>query len=52
MPTAIAVFLFGCGLVAAGLLWAGLYDIGILFMFLGLIGIGIRTVDWLRWLRS
>lgn len=52
MPTAISVFLFGCGLVAAGLLWAGLYDIGILFMFLGLVGIGVRAVDWLRWARS
>ena len=50
MLAAIAVFLLGVGLTALGLLAPTMYDIGIMVIFLGAIGIAIRTIDWMRWL--
>ena len=51
MMTAGALFLLGCGLTAAGMLWPGLYDIGILVLIVAAIGVVVRAGDWARvWL--
>jgi hypothetical protein len=51
MVAAGALFLLGCGLTAAGVLWSGLYDIGILVLIVAAIGIVVRVGDWVRvWL--
>ena len=51
MMAAGALFLLGCGLTAAGLLWPGLYDIGILVLIVAAIGVVVRVGDWARiWL--
>ena len=51
MLAAGGLFLLGCGLTAAGMLWSGLYDIGILVMIVAAIGIVVRVGDWARvWL--
>jgi hypothetical protein len=50
MIVAVAVFVLGLGLTALGLLEPTMYDIGIMVVFLGGIGIGVRTLDLLRWL--
>lgn len=51
MMAAGALFLVGCGLTAAGLLWPGLYDIGILVLIVAAIGVVVRAGDWARvWL--
>ncbi len=52
MLAALVVTLLGIGISAAGLLQSALYDIGIMLTFLGLIGVLVRFVDWLRWLRD
>jgi hypothetical protein len=46
------VFLLGCGLTAFGLLSPTMYDIGIVVIIIGLVGLAVRSVDVLRWLRS
>ena len=48
MLAAGGLFLLGCGLTAAGMLWSGLYDIGILVMIVAAIGIVVRAGDWAR----
>jgi hypothetical protein len=48
MMAAGALFLLGCGLTAAGMLWPGLYDIGILVLIVAAIGIVVRAGDWAR----
>ena len=48
MLAAGALFLLGGGLTAAGMLWSGLYDIGILVLIVAAIGIVVRTGDWAR----
>jgi hypothetical protein len=51
MMAAGALFLLGCGLTAAGVLWPGLYDIGILVVIVAAIGVVVRAGDWARvWL--
>jgi hypothetical protein len=51
MMAAGALFLLGCGLTAAGLLWPGLYDIAIMVLIVAAIGIVVRAGDWARvWL--
>jgi hypothetical protein len=51
MMAAGALFLLGCGLTAAGLLWPGLYDIGIMVLIVAAIGIVVRAGDQARvWL--
>jgi hypothetical protein len=45
-------FLFGAGLTASGVLWSGMYDIGILVMVVGLVGVAVRLGHWVGWLRS
>jgi hypothetical protein len=42
MMAAGALFLLGCGLTAAGMLWPGLYDMGILVLIVAAIGIVVR----------
>ncbi|HEY2297060.1 MAG TPA: hypothetical protein VGH43_04990 [Jatrophihabitans sp.] len=46
------VFLLGCGLTAFGLLSPTMYDIGIVVIIIGLVGVAVRSVDVLRWLRG
>ena len=48
MMAAGALFLLGCGLTAAGMLWPGLYDIGIMVLIVAAIGIVVRVGDWAR----
>jgi hypothetical protein len=48
MLAAGALFLLGAGLTAAGMLWPGLYDIGILVLFVAAVGIVVRAGDWAR----
>jgi len=51
MMAAGALFLLGCGLTAAGMLWSGLYDIGILVLIVAAVGVVVRAGDWARvWL--
>ena len=48
MMAAGALFLLGGGLTAAGMLWPGLYDIGILVLIVAAIGVVVRVGDWAR----
>ena len=48
MMAAGALFLLGGGLTAAGMLWPGLYDIGMLVLIVAAIGIVVRVGDWAR----
>jgi hypothetical protein len=51
MIAAGALFLLGGGLTAAGMLWPGLYDIGVMVLIVAAIGIVVRAGDWARvWL--
>ena len=44
--------LSGVLITASGLLVATMYDIGIVVMVVGAMGVLIRFIDWLRWLRT
>jgi len=48
MLAAGAMFLLGAGLTAAGMLWPGLYDIGILVLIVAAVGVVVRLGDWAR----
>ena len=48
MLAAGALFLLGAGLTAAGMLWPGLYDIGILVLIVAAVGVVVRVGDWAR----
>jgi hypothetical protein len=48
MLAAGTLFLLGAGLTAAGMLWSGLYDIGILVLIVAAVGIMVRAGDWAR----
>ena len=48
MLAAGGLFLLGGGLTAAGMLWSGLYDIGILVLIVAAVGIAVRVGDWAR----
>jgi hypothetical protein len=51
MLAAGTMFLLGAGLTAAGMLWPGLYDIGILVLIVAVTGIVVRAGDLARvWL--
>ncbi|HEY0561649.1 MAG TPA: hypothetical protein VGD03_15305 [Frankiaceae bacterium] len=52
MPTAMAVVLVGCACAALGLVEPTMYDIALVVIFVGLIGVAVRLVDWLRWFRG
>ena len=48
MLAAGGLFLLGGALTAAGMLWSGLYDIGILVLIVAAVGIVVRAGDWAR----
>ena len=48
MLVAGGLFLLGGGLTAAGMLWSGLYDIGIGVLIVASIGIVVRAGDLAR----
>ena len=48
MLAAGGLFLLGSGLTAAGMLWSGLYDIGIGVLIVAVIGIVVRAGDLAR----
>jgi hypothetical protein len=48
MMAVAALFVFGAGVTAAGMLWSGLYDIGILVLIVAAIGVVVRIGDWAR----
>lgn len=48
MLAAGTLFLLGAGLTAAGMLWPGLYDIGVLVLIVAAVGIVVRVGDWAR----
>ncbi|MCW2692031.1 MAG: hypothetical protein JWM67_635 [Mycobacterium sp.] len=52
MLTAMAVVLVGCACAALGLVEPTMYDIALVVIFVGLIGVAERLVDWLRWFRG
>lgn len=52
MVAVLLVIALGCGIGALGLLEPDLYVVGALIVFIGAIGLVVRTVDWLRWLRE
>ncbi len=52
MIAAGALFLLGAGLTAAGMLWSGLYDIGIMALAVAVIGMVVRVLDWVRTLAA
>jgi hypothetical protein len=52
MLQALGVFLLGALITASGMLVATMYDIGIVVMMIGAVGIAVRVVGWLRWLRT
>jgi hypothetical protein len=52
MLAAGGLFLLGGGLTAAGMLWSGLYDIGILVLIVAAVGVVVRAGNWVRDLLS
>ena len=48
MLAAGGLFLLGAGLTATGVLWSGLYDIGIMVLIVAAIGVVVRVSDWAR----
>jgi hypothetical protein len=48
MLAVAAMMLLGAGLTAAGTLWSGLYDIGILTLIVAAVGFVVRVGDALR----
>jgi hypothetical protein len=49
---AVAVVLLGIGIGFLGLLVPDLYAVGVVVLFIGAIGVLVRSVDWYRWLRE
>jgi hypothetical protein len=49
---ALLVVLLGFGLGALGLLEPDLYVIGLLVVVIGGVGVLVRLIDWLRWVRG
>jgi|1185.fasta_scaffold449439_2 hypothetical protein len=50
MAAALMVTLVGFGIVALGLVSPDFYEIGVVVVFIGGVGVLVRTVEWLRWL--
>jgi len=50
MLAATALLLFGGLCIGLGVVEPEMYDVGIMVVFVALIGLGVRVVDWLRWL--
>jgi hypothetical protein len=49
---AVMTLLLGAVLTAAGVLWSGMYDIGILVLVVAIVGIVVCLGDLLRLLRD
>jgi hypothetical protein len=49
---AAVVVLLGIGIGFLGLLVPDLYAVGAVVLFIGAIGILVRSVDWYRWVRE
>jgi hypothetical protein len=49
---ACAVVLLGIGTGVLGLLLPDLYAVGAVVVFIGTIGILVRSLDWYRWIRA
>jgi len=50
MAAALLVTLVGFGIVALGLVQQDFYEIGVVVVFIGGVGVLVRTAEWLRWL--
>jgi hypothetical protein len=48
---AAMVVVLGVGLGALGLVTPTMYDIAVVVVFIGLIGVAVRAVDAIRWIR-
>lgn len=51
MLMATGVVLLGLGLTFLGIVEPTMYDVGIVVVFIGLVGVGVRFVDWIVWWR-
>jgi len=49
---ALFVFVASLGLGVLGMLLPDMYVVGLLMMIVGGIGVLVRSVDWIRWLRQ
>lgn len=52
MLSVLLVFLVGAGFTGWGVVWSSAYDIGVLMIFISLIGLCVRLGQWLLWLRK
>jgi hypothetical protein len=53
MLVAMGMVLLGLGVTFLGIVEPTMYDVGIVVVFVGLVGVGVRLGDWLiRWRRS
>lgn len=52
MLAAGGVLVLGAGLTALGVVAPTMYPIGIAVIVIALVGILVRLIDWIRWLRS
>lgn len=52
MLAALSVFVLGAGLTALGVVAPAMYPIGIVVIVIALVGVLVRLIDWIRWLRS
>ena len=52
MGVALFVFVASLGLGVLGMLLPDMYVVGLLMMIVGGIGVLVRSVDWIRWLRQ
>ncbi len=50
MLEALAVTVLGAGLFAIGIALQPFYDIGIIVILIGLVGVAVRGGSWIRWL--
>jgi hypothetical protein len=52
MLAAFGVVLLGLAIGALGLITPTMYDVAVVVVFIGLIGIAVRALDLARWIRS
>lgn len=50
MLEALAVVLLGGAIFAVGIVLQPFYDIGIVVVLIGLVGVAVRGGSWIRWL--
>ncbi len=46
MPAAIAVVLLGALMTGLGVIETAMYDVGIVTIFIGLVGVVVRLTEW------